>query len=247
MKHEAGVTLIELLIAVTLVAALAVGMLIAMHVGLSALDKSNAKLMANRRVASVQRILESELSDVIPVKAKCMPTPEWPALTIPFFQGEPQAMRLVSSFSLQQGSRGLPMILEFIVIPGEEGRGVRLVVNEHLYTGPLAAGAFCAGQTPDVTGMMQPTFRPIETGSFSFVLADKLAFCRFSYRFLPPQVNPLTGTPEIWFVHWPKPFWPTAIRVDMAPLEPDPARVQPMTLTIPVHVNRDPTKNDYDY
>jgi len=247
MKREAGVTLIELLIAVTLVALLAVGMMVAIRVGLSALNKSNAKLMANRRVASVERILESELGDVIPVKAKCMPTPDWPVLTIPFFQGDPQAMRLVSSFSLQQASRGVPMILEFLVIPGEEGRGVRLVVNEHLYTGPIAAGAFCAGQVPDLTGMMQPVFLPIETGSFSFVLADKLAFCRFSYRFLPPPTNPLTPLPAIWFIHWPKPFLPNAIRVEMAPLEPDSARVQPVTLTVPIRVNRDPTKTDYDY
>ena len=247
LKPEAGVTLIELLIAVTLVALLAVGMLIAMRVGLSAMDKSNAKLMANRRVASVERIIEAEIGGIIPIKAKCQPTSQWAALTVPFFQGDVQAMRLVSNFSLQQGSRGLPMILEFMVIAGEQGRGVRLVVNEHTYTGPLSAGAFCAGQAPDATGMMQTVYVPIEAGSSSFVLADKLAYCRFSYRFLPPQVNPLIPTPEVWLAHWPKPFLPNAIRIDMAPLEPDSARVQPVSLTIPVHVTRDPLKTDYDY
>ena len=246
-EPEAGVTLIELLIAVTLVALLAVGMFIALRVGLSALDKSNAKLMANRRVASVERIVEAQISGIMPVKAQCLPSQQSPALTIPFFQGDPQAMRLVSSYSLQQGNRGVPMILEFHVIAGEEGRGVRLVVNEHMYTGPNATGMFCAGQAPDATGMMQPIFLPIETSSSSFVLADKLAYCRFSYRFIPPQYNPLAPAQPLWLVHWPKPFLPNAIRIEMAPLEPDSARVQPVTLTVPVHVTRDPTKTDYEY
>lgn len=242
---EAGVTLMELLIAVTLVALLAVGMLMALRVGLSAMDKANTRLMANRRAASVERIVESEISGIIPVKAQCMPTAEMPPLTIPFFQGDPQAMRLVSNYSLQQGNRGLPMILEFHVIPGAEGRGVRLAVNEHTYTGPLAAGAFCAGQAPDQTGIMQPIFLPIETGASSFVLADKLAYCHFSYRFVFPQPNVLAAMTAIWMPHWNKPFLPNAIRVEMAPLDPDSSRVQLVTFTIPVHVTRDPLKNDY--
>src|SRR5207249_1944421 len=154
------------------------------------------------------------------------PTGDSPSLTVPFFQGDPQAMRLVSSYSLQQGSRGLPMILEFHVIAGEQGRGVRLVVNEHTYTGPWAAGAFCAGQTRDETGTMQPAFLPIETGPGSFVLADKLAYCRFTYRFLAQQANPLAGPAAMWVPHWSKPYLPNAIRIEMAPLEPDSARVQ---------------------
>ena len=54
-------------------------------------------------------------------------------------------MRFVSSYSLQQGARGLPRILEFQVIRGEEGKGVRLVVNEQPYTGPRSAGFFVLG------------------------------------------------------------------------------------------------------
>lgn len=245
-RAEAGVTLMELLIAVTLVALLATGMLLALHVGLSAMDKSNVRLMANRRAASVERIVESEIGGIMPVKAQCTPTGGSPSLTVPFFQGDPQAMRLVSSYSLQQASRGLPTILEFHIVPGEEGRGVRLVVNEHTYTGPLAAGAFCAGQAPDPTGMMQPIFLPIETGPSSFVLADKLAYCQFSYRLVAPQQNPLAGVAAMWLPHWAKPYLPNAIRIEMAPLEADSARVQLMTFTIPVRVTRDPMKNDYD-
>jgi prepilin-type N-terminal cleavage/methylation domain-containing protein len=228
---ERGVTLIELVIAVTLVALLSVGMLFAMRVGLNAMEKSNATLMANRRVASVQRILEGQIANIMPVTALCYAGGDAAASKISFFQGELQSMRFVSSFSLHEGDRGMPHILEFQVIPGENWTGVRLVVNELVYSGPRSTGAFCLGTA----------FRPIETGPQSFVLADKIAFCRFSFKeHLPPY-----GEGQ-WLVRWNKPFLPTAIRVDMAPLEPNPGRLQLLTLTIPVHITRDPMAR-YDY
>ena len=65
--------------------------------GLNAMDKSNTKLMANRRSVSVQRILRSEIEGFIPVGADCTPGPEQPAVKIAFFDGRPQSMRFVSS------------------------------------------------------------------------------------------------------------------------------------------------------
>ena len=240
---QAGVTLIELLIAVTLVALLAVGMLLALRVGVNAMDKANARLMANRRVSSVDKILETQVADIMPVQAVCAAVGQNAPTPIPFFQGDPQSMRFVSSYSLQQGARGMPMILEFQVIPGENGAGVRLVVNEHIYTGPLSTGVFCAGMAPDETGALAPLFLPIETGTGSFVLADKLAYCRFSYRLLATTTQ-APAMQELWFDNWPKRFLPSAIRVDMTPLTPDAARVQLLPLTIPVHVTKDPMKTD---
>ena len=237
-------TLIELLISVTLVALLATGMVIALHVGVNALDKTNARLISNRRVTSVEKILEQQVADIIPVQARCQGENQNAANMVPFFQGDPMEMRFVSSYSLQQAARGMPMILEYKVIPGEDGIGVRLVVNEHIYTGPFATGAYCAGLAPDPTGTLAPIYTPIETGPTSFVLADKLAFCRLSYRLVWMEGSTLM---EGWFVHWTKKLLPNAIRVEMAPLRPDAARVQLVPLTIPIHVTRDPMKTDYAY
>jgi len=230
--NQKGVTLIEVLIAVTLLSLLSVGMFLAMRVGLNAYTKADTKLMDNRRAAGAQRILEEELEGFMPVMALCGASlgPAGPMIRTPFFQGEPDVLRLVSTFSLQQGWRGQPQVLEMFVIPGEP-KGVRLVVNENLYTGPVGAGRFC-------TATRQ--FLPVEAGPQSFVLADKLAFCRFTY--LIPSRNP--NDPPVWQPEWTNPqIWPLAIRVEMAPLETDPSVVQPITVTAPIYLHRNPGTN----
>jgi hypothetical protein len=223
----------EVLIAVSLLSLLSVGMLIAMRVGLSAMAKANARLIDDRRVAGTQRILEQEIAGFMPVKALCGGMDmQAPKSSILFFQGEPQSMRFVSTYSLQQAWRGLPQILEFLVIPREDGKGVRLVVNEHVYSGPMSAGAFCMGPA---------RFIPIQPGSGSFVLADNLSFCRFTY--LAPAMPPVPAAQ--WVPNWMLTRWPLAVRVEMAPFLDEAARLRPVTITQRIHINRSP-EIEYD-
>ncbi|MBZ5726973.1 MAG: hypothetical protein LAP87_18500 [Acidobacteriia bacterium] len=241
-RSTAGVTLMELVIAITLLSLLSLGMLMAMRVGLSAFAKTNTRLMDNRRVAGAQRILEQQVEGLVPVMGVCGATPE--AQTGPkyaIFQGEAAAMRLVSTFSLQEASRGQPQILELFVIPGEEGRGVRLVVNEIPYTGPASAGQLCTVRTPDpATGTLLPVFLPMTPGPRSFVLADQLAYCRFSYLTPGGPPNQPDRPPPAWRAHWTSAGWPWGVRIEMAPLVPDPARVQPITAVAPIYLSRQP-------
>ena len=232
MKRPAsGMTLLEVVIAVSLLSLLMAGVMTSLRLGISALGRTNTRLMANRRVAGAQRVLQEQLEGFMPVVALYAPAPEAPPNTkMPFFQGEPQSMRFVSSYSLQEAARGLPRILEFQVIPGEGGKGVRLVVNEQLYSGPLAAGFFCLG--PGADGFR---FRPIEIGPRSFVLADRLALCRFSYQEKPPA-----PADSRWTTVWIAPRWPAAIRIEMGPLDEEISRLRPVTVTAQIHVNRYP-------
>jgi len=238
LRHspQSGMTLLEVMIAVTLFAILSVGIFTALRVGLNAMDHSNQRLMGNRRAAYAMRIVESQLTGFMPEQAVFQLTPQTPVQVMPFFQGEPASMRLVSTYSLQDASRGMPQILEFQVIAGADSRGVRLVVNEHPFTGPASTGVFCLGYTMDPsTSVRFPIFRPIQTGPGSFVLADKLAYARFLF-----EAPPLGPQPAAWVNHWVLPGWPIAIRIEMAPLDPDPTRLQPMTVTTAVHINKVP-------
>jgi prepilin-type N-terminal cleavage/methylation domain-containing protein len=230
-----GVTLIELLVSITLLSLLSVGLLMTLRVGINAMDKANTKLMANRRVASVERIMRSEIRGLIPVVATCVSGGDRPPEQVMYFDGRPESLRFVSSYSLQEASRGMPRILDFQVIPGDKGLGVRLVVNELPYS-PQMAAATCMGTVRDPErNIAMGAFQPIPVGPGSFVLADKLAYCRFSYRdYQPPPLG------ERWLPEWPLGKWPTAMRIDMAPLDPDPARLPLMSLTIPMRVDRQP-------
>jgi len=233
---QAGLTLMEVLVAVSLLSLLSVGMLIALRVGLAATAKTNARMIDNRRVAGTQRILEQEIAGFMPVMALCgaNPDPRSPKSRLPFFQGEPQAMRFVSTYSLHEAWRGMPQILEYLVLPRDDGQGVRLVVNEHLYSGPLSAGLFCLGPTLDpMQGGAGTRFIPVQPGPDSFILADKLAYCRFTY--LTPAQPPLA---EQWRPNWPWQRWPLAVRVEMAPFDDDIARLRPVTITQRMQVNR---------
>jgi len=236
-----GVTLIELLIATLLLSFLSVGIVLTLRISLSGMAKSDSKLMANRRVSSVVRILDQEIKGIIPVTAECQSQTGGAGGKVMFFEGQPQSMRLASSYSLQQGERGLPMILEYQVIAGEEDQGVRLIVNEHWYTGSRGAGVFCVSGGAGPNGS---PFVPIAIGPGSFVLADKLQYCRFSFRDPGPK-----GQPPAWLPLWSNTkVLPSAIRIEMAPLTPDLGRLQPVTLTIPVRVTRrplDPYKNEW--
>lgn len=236
-SSEAGLTLIEVTIAVTLVAVLSAGMMLALRIGLNSMEKANARLMQNRRVAGTQRIIEQQLAGLVPVTALYRPQGQGGALPILFFQGEPQAMRFVSTYSLADASRGAPQILELFVIRGEK-EGVRLLVNELPYTGPLSAGALSLGLIPDATlGAAVPQFLPVQARPNSFVLADRLSYCHFLYheKAPPPDLS-------VWRRQWIHPTWPTAVRIEMASLDGTPRQLHMLSITAPIHVVHEPSR-----
>lgn len=234
-RSESGVTLMELIVAVSLVGLLSLGILYSIRIGLAAMEKSGQRMLADRRVMGTQRILEQQIAGFMAAAMECR-AQDGPPRKTTFFQGGADTLRFVSSYSLQEGARGYPRVLEYAVIPGDKGAGVRLVVNEFLYTGPASLGPVCQGIAPDPsTGAPIPILQPVQIGPASFVLADKLAYCRFVYkRGMPPPVL------EEWMPAWIHPYYPQAIRIELAPLQPDKAVLPLLSLTLPVHVSRDP-------
>lgn len=243
-RGQSGLTLVEVLIAVSLVSLLSVGMLFAIRAGLTAMESSSRRMVANRRAGSAQSVLQAQVAGFLPVLAKCgaLPMENSGGTPAPFFQGLPGVARFITTYSLEGASRGLPQAVELFLIPGEAGRGVRLVVNETPYHGPVGAGFLCGPPMPDpITGANLPQFPPPRPSPRSFVLADKLAYCRFSYL---QEIEP---TPEMWVPAWTRTDrWPKAIRIEMAPLDADAFRIAPMTFTGRIRPNRVPFEQ-YEY
>ncbi len=217
---ERGVTLIELMIAITLVATLSTGMLMAIRTSLITLEKTDARLQSNRRVMSAQQILSREISGIIPVMANCAGGEGGNLVHALYFTGTSQTLHMVSTYSLAEGSRGSPRILEFQVIPLDAG-GVRLIVNEHLYSGPASTVPFCSS--------------PAQANPQSFVLADRLEYCRFMYH----EMNPQSPAAANWIPFWNRPSLPSAVRIEMAPLIFEPGRLPVLNVTVPIHITRE--------
>ena len=144
---------------------------------------------------------------------------------MPVFNGTDQTLFLVSSFSMAEGSRGYPRLLSMQVVPSDRG-GLRLIVNEDLYTGPYAIMPLCAAGV----------FLPVGVKPESFILADRLASCRIAYLERRQDGSPLGGA---WVSVWQRPDLPQAVRVMMEPLAPDPARLPLVNVTVPIHVTRE--------
>ena len=217
---QRGFTLIELMIAVTLVAAISVTMLMAMRTSLVTFERTDARLDSNRRVMAVEQILSRELSGVMPVTGACANGGR-----VPVFNGADQTLFLVSSFSMSEGARGYPRVLSMQVVPGDRG-GLRLIVNEDLYTGPSSIAPLC----------LSGSFLPVEVKPQSFILADQLASCHIAYLERRADGSPLGGN---WVSVWQRRDLPQAVRVTMEPLAPDPARLPLVSVTVPIRITRE--------
>lgn len=234
--RRGGMTLIEVLIAVTLVSLLAAGMLTAMRAGVAALESSSRRIDSLRRATGAQRILQQQVAGFLPVMARCGASPVQPGgPPVMFFQGLPAVARFVTTYSIREGSRGRPRIVELLAAPRQEG-GLRLLVNEIPYTGPEGAGFFCLPPQPDpLSGGVMVVFPPPQASPGSFVLADRLHHCRFFYLH-----DDLLHPPE-WLPVWRRlDLWPAAIRIEMAGLDPAGAALPPLTFTGVFRPNRLP-------
>jgi prepilin-type N-terminal cleavage/methylation domain-containing protein len=217
-NQQRGFTLMELMISITLVAAIATGMLMAMRGGLLSLGRTQTRLDENRRALGIQRILAMQLGGAIPVRSGCGGGQQSPFA----FRGTVAALQMVSTYSMAEGARGLPHIVEYQVAPDENGT-VQLIVYERIYTGQASTAGFC-GESVALQGSAQ-----------SIVAASRLAYCRISYHQMDPDTEFRGGS---WVSSWSQPDLPAAVRIEMLPAAPDAARLPAVAVTASLHTNR---------
>jgi prepilin-type N-terminal cleavage/methylation domain-containing protein len=215
IHSQRGVTLIELMVVITLVAAISTGLLMAMRIALNTLEKTQGRLEENRRAMGIQQLIARQIGGVMPVMAQC------DGLRAAF-NGTPDMLHLVTTYSLEEGARGSPRVVEFRALRNSGG-GVRLVMNERIYFGPASATPACPGNV----------FPQGPEGGV--VLAENLAYCRFVYHEAIPEAVDAGN----WVPGWNRPMLPSAVRIEMAPQEFNPSRLPMATLHIPIHVNRE--------
>ncbi len=208
-RREAGITVIELLLAGTLFAAISGSMAMVLNVSFTSMNRIDEKVDFNRRVVASQRAMDQILQGLIPVLTPCNGRP----VGLTGFQG---GVRFVSYYSLTEGNRGRPQIVALFVDQSPNG-GFRLLLNERPFLGKPSLTTVCG--------------LPFNTAPGSFVLADRLEFCRFEYR----RIDPSNGM-ELWMPAWTFADWPSAIRIAMAPIEYKANQITPSTIHAPLLV-----------
>ena len=147
----------------------------------------------------------------------------------PSSRASPDAAAGFHVFAARQAWRGQPQILEIFVIPGAEGRAASAWWSTRFRIRVRAAAGRSAPHSAQVLSL------PVTAGPGSFVLADKLAFCRFSYLDSAGWTRPTAAA----LVH------PRFVGPDLAASRPHrdgsrsirtPARLQPITMVAPIHV-----------
>lgn len=235
MRSQKGVTLLELLIAVSLVAILSTGMLFAMHTSVLAYQKTAQRLESNRRAVGIERVLAGQLGGAMAVAQPCSAEEGPRVITSSFLSGNSAVLRLVTGFSIAEGARGYPQIVEYRVLPAAGG-GVRLVASEQAYTGPQSTVPYCAN--PLSADLQPAALPPSPAGSSSYVLADRLAYCRISYH-APYDINTFRETG--WVTFWDRLVLPAAVRIEMRASTPVAGGDLPrLDITVPIRVTRDP-------
>jgi len=195
-RRQSGFTLIELMIAITLVAAISAGLLTTMRNALLTMERTQTRLEENRKALGIQDLIRRQIGGLMPVRGYCGSGAQ-PVLR-DIFQGSSSAMLLVTNESMTEGSRGSPRVAFYQVQPNADGT-VRLEVSEQLFSGQASTAQFCE---PDPRVFHAPG------GTKPFVLLNKLAFCRFVFR----DLNQSTLFGRDWLGTWMLPFPPAMMR-----------------------------------
>lgn len=207
------------MIAITLVSAILTGMLTSLRGGLLALDRTETRIEESRAALGLDQMLRRQLGGIFPAMGDCALN-DGLAARVPLFRGNAQRMLLATSYSMTEGARGYPRLVEYRVAANGDGT-VRLIVEEFLFPSPETALPFCSQQE-----MPRPAGRLL-------VVASRLAAVRFSYR----ETDPYTRLGGKWVPEWIAPNLPYGIRIDMQAAADEGGAVS--NITVPLHISRE--------
>lgn len=206
-RKQAGVTLLELLVSITIVSLLATTALFAWRASVSGWEKASVQLERDRAVLAAHEVLQEQVASMVPYEART----EQGGPVI-FFQGEPRTARFVSRYSLTHRAASGLYLIEYHVTEPQDGNGSttsastppragrQLLLKEAAVRGneDLAARIEDIESQSDGYLLRLPQF---ERDAETVVLLEGLEDCRFEYFRLTPNAQP-GGESGRWTDEW---------------------------------------------
>jgi prepilin-type N-terminal cleavage/methylation domain-containing protein len=213
IQSEKGFTLLEIMIAVTLVALMAAGIWAVFRTGISAWSRGTASIDTSQSHRIIQDLLRKQVASAFPATAPVDPT--FQNVTYPIFKGTETDFQFVSLDSLYfQESPGLTWV-RYQLSQASEGGGYSLVESEERYL-----------------GQSQST----ETGSEalrSIPLFENLTKCYFEYR----NSDNAQDNSQPWVSEWDaqeKGKLPEAISMTLESVDTN-GNAQTRQIVVPIH------------
>lgn len=161
IQSEKGFTLLEITVAVTLVAMMAVGIWSVFRTGIRGWSWGTQYIDAGQRERILNDMVRKQIASAFPLAAPLDPAIQ--NVTYPLFRGTETMMEFVSLNSLRfQYSPGLTLV-QYELNPEDEGSGYQLVEREKPYVGQASASVDDAGVFNSV-----PIFGNISNGYFEY-------------------------------------------------------------------------------
>ncbi|MCY4594999.1 MAG: prepilin-type N-terminal cleavage/methylation domain-containing protein [Bryobacterales bacterium] len=203
---SAGMTLIEVVLALALLGLVSTGLLAVTGNGLRAWLDSREALRQDRRLSNASIRLHETIAAMVPMPAM----PQSGSLdAFPFFEGEQRFMRFVSGHSPTRGSRA-GMRLVSLSAHSFEG-ALTLLLTETACPGPRGLASLLPAVPGRQTGQQARPFIPAREAGESWTVVENLTACEFSYL----RGSRVPNEAAEWVQHWQdRGTVPRAVRIE---------------------------------
>ena len=186
-RSSQGITLVEAVTALTLLALLAAGLVGVSGNGLRAWVETREALRQDRRLATTQSRLHESISSIVPLS-----TPrQTGGAPQPFFQGAQHMMRFVTGYSPIRGERAGMRLVTLRTIP--KPAGIQFIVRDSPCPDPHELAALLESAAGEAAGSLETS-----EDADAWIVAEELAACTFEYLEFPEN----TEEPERWVSRW---------------------------------------------
>jgi len=191
-RSQIGITLIELLVAITLLGFVSLGLLFAMRVGISAWQRANARMSADRAVVAAGDLLTAQLGGA---RARNIGWGERERrVAFLYFEGIPDRLRFLTDYSVATRTRGGVWLAEYW-FEHNAANECRLLYNESPWRSDDDAASTIEQVVQEPAGV-RVTFRATVKGPSTRILYSGLHDCTFEYLIEP------SGRPVFWSSSW---------------------------------------------